>query len=310
MARGNDRQSSPERFHHDIMRLPVSKLLRRNGRADRKTRSQRLRRTDNIRLHTPVLNPKPAPRPAHTRLDLIIHHHNPILVQQLFQSQKIIVGRYNIAPLALDRLYKHRRHILGRQILVQDLFLDEVDTVHATLGIAKLERTTVTVSNRNMTITRDHREEVPPLVRLTSRQTQRAQRPAMNRDAEREKRVLPSMPLRQLHRRLYRLRPTVAEEDLLSETPRRNLGQFLRQLDNLLVVEIRPRIMDQFLRLFLERGVNPRLRVPDRETDESRVEIDKLVPINIPDDTPMPALSHQRVESDQRLGDDRLILFD
>src|SRR5437763_12154706 len=90
------------------------------------------------------------------------------------------------------------------------------------------------------------------------------------------------MPLRQLHRCLYRLRPTVAEEDLLPETPRRNLGQFLRQLDNLLVVEIRPRIMDQFLRLLLDRGDNPRMRVTDRETEKTRDEINKIDPINIP----------------------------
>src|SRR6266487_4026233 len=290
--------------------LPVHQLLLRNGRADRKTRSQRLRRADNIRLHTPVLNPKPAPRPAHTRLDLIIHHHNPILVQQLLQPHKIIVRRDNIAPLALDRLYEHCRHILGRQVLVQDLFLDEVDTVHATLGIAKLERTTVTVSKRHVSIARDHREEVPPLVRLASRQTQGAQGPAMKRADEGEERVLPSMPLSQLHRRLYRLRPTIAEEDLLPKTPRRNPGQFLRQLDNLLVVKIRPRVMDQLLSLLLDRGHNPRMRMADRETDESRVEIDKLVPINIPDNTPMTTLSHKRIESDQRLGNDRLILLD
>src|SRR5437773_12301015 len=103
------------------------------------------------------------------------------------------------------------------------------------------------------------------------------------------------MPLRQLHRRLYRLRPTVAEEDLLPENSRRNLGQFLRQLDNLLVVELRPRIMDQFLRLLLDRGDNPRMRVTDPETDESRAETDKPVPSNIQHDTNMHALSHQDI---------------
>src|SRR6266705_3490277 len=52
------------------------------------------------------------------------------------------------------------------------------------------------------------------------------------------------------------------------------------------------------------------MRMAYCKTYESRVEIDKLVPINIPDDTPMTTLSHQRIESDQRLGDYRLILLD
>src|SRR5213594_2588793 len=68
--------------------------------------------------------------------------------------------------------------------------------------------------------------------------------------------------------------------------------------------------MDQLLSLLLDRGDNTRMRMADRETDKSRIEIDKLVPINIPDNTPMTALSNKRIESDQRLGDDRLILLD
>src|SRR5947208_11031488 len=98
------------------------------------------------------------------------------------------------------------------------------------------------------------------------------------------------MPHSQLHRRLYRLRPTVAEKDLLPETPRRNLGQFLRQLDNLLIVKIRPRVMDQLLRLLLDRGHNPRMRMAYRETDESRIKINNLVPIKIPENPPISTL--------------------
>ena len=52
------------------------------------------------------------------------------------------------------------------------------------------------------------------------------------------------------------------------------------------------------------------MRMTDRQTDQSRVEVDKLVTINILDNAPVPALGRERIESDQGLGDYRLVLFD
>src|SRR5438552_7622380 len=113
-----------------------------------------------------MLNAEPSPCPSHPSLDLVIHHQDPILVKHLLQPLEIVVRRNNISALALDRLDEHRRNILWRQILVKDLFLDKIDTVHPALRIRQLERTTVTVSKGNMRVPRNHGEEVSTQVGL------------------------------------------------------------------------------------------------------------------------------------------------
>jgi len=47
-----------------------------------------------------------------------------------------------------------------------------------------------------------------------------------------------------------------------------------------------------------------------RETDESRVKVDKLVTIDILDDAPMSALCGEWIESDERLGDYGFVFLD
>src|SRR5712692_804043 len=46
------------------------------------------------------------------------------------------------------------------------------------------------------------------------------------------------------------------------------------------------------------------------KTDQARVEIDKLVSINIPNDTALARFGRERVESHERGRDERLVLFD
>src|SRR5437879_3209143 len=104
-----------------------------------------------------------------------------------------------------------------------------------------------------MRVTRNHGEEVSTLVRLASRQAERSQSASMEAADEREKRMLPRMPLCKLHRSLNRLRPAIAEKHFLPKIPRSNLHKFLRNIHNLLAIEISPRVVNELLSLFLDR---------------------------------------------------------
>src|SRR2546425_965606 len=67
--------------------------------------------------------------------------------------------------------------------------------------------------------------------------------------------------------------------------------------------------MNQLLRLSLDRSDNFRVRVPHCETDKARVEIDKLVSINILHNTSLTRVHSERIKSNQRGRDERLVLF-
>src|SRR5207245_5930210 len=113
--------------------LPIHQIRVCNSRTDRHTRSQRLRRTENIRLYAPVLDPEPASSPTHPSLHLIVHHKNTILVQELSQSLEVFRRRNNISPLSLNGFDEEGGNVFRREILVQDLFLNEVHAVHVPL---------------------------------------------------------------------------------------------------------------------------------------------------------------------------------
>src|SRR6266852_4892757 len=152
--------------------IPIHNISVRNSRAYRHPRRQRFRRTDDVRFHTPVLNPEPASSPPHPSLHLIINHQDPILIQQLSQPVEVLWRRNHVSTLSLNRLDEHRRDILRWKVLVQNLFLDKIDTVHITLRISHLERASVTISKGNMGVARNHWEEVPTLDGLARRESQ------------------------------------------------------------------------------------------------------------------------------------------
>src|SRR4029077_13494558 len=98
--------------------VPVHQLFLRDGRADGHARRQRLGSADHIRLHAPMLDSEPSSGTSHPRLDLVIHHQDPVLIQHFLQSLKIVVWWNYVTPLTLDGLDKHGRHILWWRVLV------------------------------------------------------------------------------------------------------------------------------------------------------------------------------------------------
>src|SRR2546425_6182853 len=119
-----------------------------------------------------MLDSEPASSPSHPSLHLIIDHQNPILVQQLPQSLEVFWRRNNVSALALDGFDEEGGNIFGREILVQDLLLNKVDTIHIAFRISHLEWASVAVGEGNMSIAWYHRKEVSPLHRLARGKTQ------------------------------------------------------------------------------------------------------------------------------------------
>src|SRR2546422_1064478 len=218
---------SPERVRMGPS-VPVHEIRVRNRRANRHTRRQRLRRAENIGFHAPVFNPEPAPSPSHPGLHLIVDHQDSILVQQFSEPLEIFRRRYNIAALSLDRFDEECGDIFRWKILVKDLFLDEIDAVHVTLGIGHFERASVAVGEGNVGVAWNHWEEVSTLDGLACCEAQCAQGSSVEGSYEADEAVLARMPLGKLHSRLNCLRAAVAQEHFLLEAPRRYLDQFLR----------------------------------------------------------------------------------
>ena len=174
-----------------------------------------------------MLDSEPASSPSHSSLHFIIDHQNPILVQQLSQPLEVFLWRNNIPTLSLDRFDEEGRNILRWKILVQNLLLDKIDTVHITLRIGHVERAPVAVREWDVRIPWNHREEMSPLNRLARGKTQRSQRPSVKRSREAEKTVFARVPLCKFHRGLDSLGAAVAQEHFLLKAPRSYLDKFL-----------------------------------------------------------------------------------
>src|SRR2546427_2024509 len=187
-----------------------------------------------------MLDSEPASSPSHPSLHLIIDHQNPILVQQLPQPLEIFWRRNNVSALSLNGFDEERRNILRRQILVYDLLLYEVDTVHVAFWVSHLERASVAVREGNVSVTWNHRKEVSALHRLARGKTQRSKCPSVERACEAEETVFSRMPLCKLHRGLNSLGPAITEKHFLLEVPWSYLDKFLRQLNNFFIIEVGP----------------------------------------------------------------------
>jgi len=68
--------------------------------------------------------------------------------------------------------------------------------------------------------------------------------------------------------------------------------------------------VDELLSLFLDRRDDSRMGMAYGETDESGVEVDELVTIDVLDDAPVSAFCGEWIESDEGLGDYGFVLLD
>src|SRR5947199_10801241 len=88
---------------------------------------ERFRRGYNVGFYCPVLDSKPASRPPHASLDLVVDQHNVVLVEELLQTWKVIVWSNNVSSFSLNRLVVKRSYILRPKNRDKDLFLFVID---------------------------------------------------------------------------------------------------------------------------------------------------------------------------------------
>ena len=122
---------------------------------------------------------------AHAGLHLVGDEQHAMLLCQRAQPLMELRRRYHVAALALDGLHEHRRDLIGRYEMDEDLVFDEVEALGGARFRFQAERTAVAVRIRRMEHAGQHRTEAAPLYVLARRDGQRAERAAVKRAQER-----------------------------------------------------------------------------------------------------------------------------
>ncbi len=149
-------------------------------------------------------------------------------------------------------------------------------------GILQLVRATVAVSIGDVRDARDHREVAFPLHLLARGEGERAHGPPMEGPDEGDELLaLGAPPPGQLHRRLDRLGPGVAEEDLLGVVAREHLAEALHEVALDLVIVIGPGEMHHLRGLVLDRLDHLGMAMADVQDRHPGGEIDEGVAVDV-----------------------------
>ena len=104
--------------------------------------------------------------------------------------------------------------------------------------------------------------------------------------------------------------PELPNETRRGASPGAICGQFLGQRDQLFVIEIGARHVDQAGRLLLDGLDHARVAVAGRDHGDPGIEIEKAVAVHIFDDGAFPAVGHQRVAARVGRGNDARVAVD
>jgi hypothetical protein len=85
----------------------------------------------------------------------------------LLQSLMVFRRRHNVSALALNGLNKYCSYIFGRNILLQNMFLNEVHAPIVAIRVGQLEWATIAIGVRHMGDAGHQGEEITPLGRFT-----------------------------------------------------------------------------------------------------------------------------------------------
>ena len=231
--------------------------------------------------------------PPHARLDFVHHQQHPVPRGQLAQPVQERRRRHDVAALALDRLDDDRGDLVGRGEVHEELLGDERQALRGTRVGAAVEAIGIRV--RRVVHARHERPEAAPLDRLAGGQRQRAQRSAVKRAEERDDPLPLRVIARQLDRRLGRLGAGVGEERADVAVDRRDRGERLGQPDLRLVVEVRPRHVDELLRLIGDRAHDVGMRDAGRVDRDAGGAIEEAVAVDVLDHRPFAAGDHERI---------------
>src|SRR3989449_138056 len=253
-------------------------------RTDREIAPERLGHRQDVRHRLRVFDRPHLPGPAESRLDFVVDQQEAMVLGDLRYPIHPSRRRDDISSFALYRLDEDARGVIRRGDRFHVDVLDDVRTVQIPRRIGELVRAAVTVRIRNVHDAGHRRKEPGTLLRLARRQRESTLGAPVERAEEREEHLPLRVTLGDFDRGLVRLRPRVAEEDLLRMLAGGDLPQSLgeRRLD--FVVEVGPREMGKLRRLAGDRLDDLRVRVTDVEDRNPGREVDQEVAVDVFDD--------------------------
>ena len=196
-----------------------------------------------------------------------------MLLGQLPQARQEVVGRDQIATLALDRLDEDGGHALRRRDRAEQL----LDARERVIGRHPARR------GRKWCVKhlRKQRRKATALARLRGRERQRTESAAMEGtdegDIARPARGIPG----QLHRAFDRLGTRVREEHARRRPGQDPVLQPLRQLDLGLVVEVGAGHMQEVIRLVLDGRDHLGVRMARRHHRDAGCEVEEPIAVDV-----------------------------
>ncbi len=284
----------------------------RPGRGDteRHARRDALRHRDHIRPDAGVLDREHLAGAPHPGLDFVGDEEDAMLLRDRAQALHELVGRHDVAALALNRLHDDRRDLVGRHQVQEDLLFEILEARRGAASRRGTERRAILVRVRRVIDARHHRAEAAPLNRLARGERQGAERASMEA-AEKCDDVLSlhGVP-RELDARFDRFRPRVSEERPHASVNRHGRRDLLRQAHLELVVKVGPRHVQELLRLIGNRLHDVRVRMSGRGHGDARGAVQKDVAVHVLDHRAAAALDDQGIRARIRRRDDRLVAID
>ncbi len=277
---------------------PVHDFRASHGDAQRHARSKAFCHANHIRFDARVLDRPPLAGAANATLHLIQHQQDAVTIADAAQLLHEAGGCDQVAALTLHGLDEDRGHFLRSERGLEQLLFDEAGaTQRESIGvfILRIFSSAIQVGIGYVSYARHQRRKAAPLLWFRGGQRQRAHRPSMKRAEERDDVLAFGVIARQLERALDCLRARVAIVKLVRARHGSDLRQVLSERDQILVIKICARHVDQLARLLLNGGDHIGMAVPGRGHGDAGGEVIELVAVHVGDDDAAATLGHQRV---------------
>ena len=240
-----------------------------------------------------MLDGEHASRASHARLHFVRDEKDAVLLRDRPEPLHELVGRDDIAPLALDGLDDNGRHLLRGYQMKEEPLLQEVQARGRRRRRA--ERRTIDVRVGGVIDARHQRAESAPLARLARRERQRAERAAVEPAQKRDDVGPLRRVARELEARLDRFRAGVAEERPHAAVDGSHRGDLLGEPHLRLVVEVGAGHVQKLLRLIGDRLHDRRMGVAGGAHRNAGRAVEEDVAVDVLDHRGRSALHHERV---------------
>ena len=266
---------------------------------ERQSAGDRLRNDHEVRLDAVVLDGEHPARAAEARLHLVDDQQDAVLVAEAADARHELGRSNDEAAFALHRLDDDRRHMLGSD-LGHECALERCERcARVWAAIVVRERDAVDLGGERAKA---------GLVRMRLRSERHGQQrapveAALEGDHGRPLRAC----ARDLHGVLDRLGPGVEERGLRRRRDRRQGAEPLGELHVDLVRDDSEVGVREELRLLLDRGHDPRVRVAHREAADAAREVDEGVAVDVGERRATAFRRDDRHVDGEWLGDDPLL---